>query len=115
MLSELSYVSIYWLYIRTALFILLTLLILRSIFQVLRSISHAETFHKANAHHFRSIGSYTLILFVLGSFNFGMYQGEGQFFFQLAFGPLLFALAAFVLAEVFREGSKLQEDKNLVV
>lgn len=114
-LSELNYGMIYWLYLRGAFFFTLTVLILRKIILILRSINTLQTFYQDNIKHFQAIAQYAFLAFLLSCFNFSYLNGNSEISFKFAFTPLAFALGALVLAEVFKEGKQLLEDQNLII
>lgn len=115
LMSDISRGMLYWLCLRMTLFFALTILITRSALQILRSISNLSTFYRDNPHHFKSIAFYSLIAFVFSTFNFFTHKGSTELYLKTAFGPLILAVAALVLAEVFKEGKKLLEEQNLII
>jgi hypothetical protein len=115
LLSQLSVGMLYWLYLRTLLLLSLTFLIFRSVLQILGSIESLKTFRQDNIVAFQKIGKYTLGIFVLTSFNIWIVPGDSNLNLTLAFGPLLIAVFALVMAEVFKEGNRLMEDSNLTI
>lgn len=113
--SQLSAGMLYWMFFRTLLLLSLTFLIFRSLRQILNSIESLKTFRQDNIAAFRKIGKYALGIFVLASFNLWVEPGDSNLNLTLAFGPLLIAVFALVMAEVFKEGNRLMEDSNLTI
>lgn len=74
-----------------------------------------NTIINGNIQHFRKLALYGGLTFLLSSFNLSPLGGKWTFHLALAFGPLLFTVACLVLAEVFREGEALEEDKASIV
>ena len=57
----------------------------------------------------------TLLYFLL-TFKNSLYFGQGGFSqTSISFTPLLFALISFILAEIFKEGNKLQQENELTI
>lgn len=115
LLSELAVGMLYWMYLRIILFTGLTFLMVRSVRDILSSIQSLETFRNDNVVAFRKIGRYAWWIFVLSSFNFRILEGNSDLLLTLALGPLLIAVFAYVMAEVFREGNRLMEDNHLTI
>lgn len=115
LLSELFPVMLYWLYVRTLILLTLTYLIFRALRSVLSSIRSLETFRNDNISAFQQIGKYALWIFFLTSFNLWIVPGDSNVNLNLALGPLLIAVFAFIMAEVFKEGNQLMEDSKLTI
>ncbi len=115
LLSNLNHMMVYWLLLRGAFFVFLTVAILRKVILILQSLQNTRTFYIGNIGHFRSIASLAFLGFIMSCFNFSYLDNGLQFSFTIAFGPLLLAVASLVLAEIFKEGSQLMEDKNLII
>lgn len=115
LLSETSYVMMYWLLIRGVFFYVLTIVIIKKIIRILESIRSLKTFYMDNIRHFRTLARYAFLGFIVSSVNFSYFDDELSILIGTAFGPLLVAAACMVLAEIFEEGRNLMEDKNLIV
>ncbi len=114
-LSEISPIMVYWLLLRTSLFVFLSIKMIQSALRIISSMQSLQTFYLGNIKHLRSIGLFAFFSFLLSIFNFYYSQGGFNFHFKTAFAPLILAIASYVLAEVFREGAKLVEEKNLII
>lgn len=114
--------TIYLIYFKfTCIFILLFLSI-KEFQNIIQSVKRLDTFRQNNIISFRQIGKYSILYFLLIllyfalSFNNSLYFGQGTFSqTSISFTPLLFALISFILAEVFKEGNKLQQENELTV
>ena len=89
---------------------------------IIQSVKRLGSFHLNNIISFRRIGKYSILYFILTLFYFGLtfnnslYFGQGGFSqTSISFTPLLFALISFILAEIFKEGNKLQQENELTV
>ena len=114
-MSDLSWRSMAWLYLRTMAFIVIFLGIFWYCCQILLSIKDMNSFHKANITYFRRLGYLFLIASLLASGNVNWEYGLSSLHLSPQIGGLAFCLAAFVMAEVFSEGKKLLEDKRSII
>ena len=121
-LEKLTTTTIYLIYFKfTCIFILLFLSI-KEFQNIIQSVKRLDTFRLNNIISFRRIGKYSILYFILTllyfilSFNNTLYFGQGGFSqTSISFTPLLFALISFILAEIFKEGNKLQQENELTV
>ncbi|NQY27942.1 MAG: DUF2975 domain-containing protein [Flavobacteriaceae bacterium] len=121
-LEKLTTTTIYLIYFKfTCIFILLFLSI-KEFQNIIQSVKRLDTFRLNNILSFRQIGKYSILYFILTllyfilSFNNTLYFGQGGFSqTSISFTPLLFALISFILAEIFKEGNKLQQENELTV
>lgn len=114
-MSELNHGMVYWIFIRSSFFLIISILILQKVIKVLQSIKSLKTFYKDNIIHFQQMAKLAFVAFLLSCFNIDYHDGEYGFHLKSAFGPLIFALACLVLAEIFKEGRRLLEDQKLIV
>lgn len=114
-LSQVSAGMLYWLYLRTLVIMTLTFFMFRSVRRILGSIKSLKTFCQDNIIAFQRIGKYALGIFVLTSFNLWIVPGDSDVNLNLALGPLLVGIFSLVMAEVFKEGNQLIEDRNLMI
>ena len=121
-LEKLPTTTIYLVYFKfTCIFILLFLSI-KEFQNIIQSVQRLDTFRLNNIQSFRQIGKYltlyfilTLVYFIL-AFDNTLYFGQGGFSqTSISFTPLLFAIISFILAEIFKEGNKLQQENDLTV
>ena len=121
-LEKLTTTTIHLIYFKfTSIFILLFLSI-KEFQNIIQSVKRLDTFRLNNIISFRQIGKYLILYFILTllyfilSFNNTLYFGQGGFSqTSISFTPLLFALISFILAEIFKEGNKLQQENELTV
>lgn len=121
-LGKLTTTTIYLIYFKfTCIFILLFLSI-KEFQNIIKSVKRLDTFRLNNILSFRQIGIYSILYFILTllyftlTFNNTLYFGQGGFSqTSISFTPLLFALISFILAEIFKEGNKLQQENELTV
>jgi hypothetical protein len=120
-LSSLGTGMLLWIFLMMGLRIGMLYLISLETIQVLKNVRDLNTFYQGNISSFRKMAVWGLIMAVLGSFSFLSYfnADQNQVFERLSFSPALgaigFSLACFVLAEVFKEGRVLQEDKESIL
>ena len=121
-LEKLTTTTIYLIYFKfTCIFILLFLSI-KEFQNIIQSAKRLDAFRLNNILSFRRIGKYSILYFILTllyfilSFNNTLYFGQGGFSqTSISFTPLLFALISFILAEIFNEGNKLQQENELTI
>jgi len=115
MLNDLNAGMVWWLLIRTILFFGLMLLVLFRVLAVLKSVNSLNTFYDGNVHHFQFMAKLGLATVIISCFNFYNTDVASDINFTLPFGPAAFMLACLVMAEVFKEGKQLVEDKNMII
>lgn len=115
LLSELTPGMLYWTYFRSLALLSLMFLIVKAVLRILGSIQSLETFRQDNVIAFQKIGKYAIGIFILTSFNVWIVPGDSNINLNLPLGPLLLAVFALVMAEVFKEGNRLMEDSNLTI
>lgn len=114
-LDMMSTKFLYISFFRMACPLLLLFLSIREFERVIRSVRNLSTFRNANVKSFRRIGMYALIYFFIDGFTFYGYGGLISTSFSPTLTPLMMALFAFIMAEIFKEGSLLIEDKELTI
>lgn len=94
----------------------LVFLLLSQLLKVINSISSLKTFIGQNVSSFKRIGYMLVILFFLRMFGFNVTDsGVSTVNFSFDLAPLVGALIAFILMEIFKEGNKLREDSQLTI
>ncbi|NBB77624.1 MAG: DUF2975 domain-containing protein [Bacteroidetes bacterium] len=114
-LGDLNRFMVFWLYFQIIFYLGIFALIIQKVQTILNSITQLKTFIMDNIRSLRDMAKLGVVLFLFSSFQFFYANGDANFSIQIAMGPLLFTLACLVLAEVFNEGRKLLEEKNLIV
>jgi len=115
LMSEINQWLLYWIFIRGLIFIVLTVLITLSALRIIRSIRSLRTFYRDNVRQFKRIAFYGFIAFFFSLFNISYLDGQFDLHLKTAFGPLVLAIGALVLAEVFKEGAQLLDDQKLII
>ncbi len=91
-------------------------LIFSELIKVVQSIKSLKTFTNNNIQAFKNIGIYLLIIFALGAISLNIGEGDSyRFSFSIKFYPLIGALFALLMAEIFKEGNRLREENELTV
>jgi hypothetical protein len=114
-IGEIQPIFIYLIYLQIVTVFILSWLAIREVRNVIRSLQQLQTFQDNNVKAFRKIGMYFLINFVLSCFSFFMVgkRIELTFDFDIYFATL--AVISYILAEIFKEGNRLQEEHQLTV
>ncbi|MBB6610963.1 DUF2975 domain-containing protein [Pontibacter sp. Tf4] len=114
-LTQINQQSLYTHYVQTAGYFILLILIINQITNIIGSVKILETFRRDNCSAFRKIGFYCLAIALLTFFKW--YEIESNYFMSVSLKPipLSFALGAFILAEIFKEGNKLYEAEQLTI
>ena len=114
-LSQLSHVSFYIHFLQTVGHFIILILIVNQIIRVIRSVKALETFRGDNSQAFRKIGVYCVAIALLTCFKWFEVSNHERMSFSVGVVPLAFALGAFILAEIFKEGNKLYEAEQLTI
>lgn len=114
-LSKLPNAMMYWIVVRTLAFVVLVRAIIRSSLKILSNIATLKTFYDENIKSFEAMTRYGFIIALLSAFNFMYFDGHFTASFSFPFGPLIFALACGILAQVFSQGRTLSEEQKLIV
>lgn len=114
-LSDLGPTIKIWVLIRGAIFSLLLFLVVNRVINILRSVSSREAFYRGNVVNFKRMALYGFMASALSAFNFMQIGGTSFWHFSLPLAPISFALGCLVLAEIFKEGQALAEDKQSIV
>lgn len=111
-----SAISYYSNWIQVLIQLLLMLLVWQNLIRILRSVASLKTFITENAQYFIKVRNLLLVIWLLNIFHFFQALGSAvQFRMNMALPILLFALAAHILALVFREGQRLADEQKLIV
>ncbi|WP_299824283.1 DUF2975 domain-containing protein [uncultured Pontibacter sp.] len=114
-ITDLNHQSLYVFYLQSVGLLVFWLLIIQEIKSIIKSVKGLETFRSSNSKAFRKIGKYCLGIALLSAFKWIGLEGHSFFGLYFQFMPLAFAMAAFILAEVFEEGNKLYEAEQLTI
>lgn len=114
-LDEMSTGSLYVTYVRFSILLLIVFLSIGEFKKIMISVQNRHTFQNNNVKSFRKIGTYCIIYFFVSSFYFYQFKEADFTGMSVSFTPALFALFAFIMAEIFKEGNSLLEDKELTI
>lgn len=114
-MDKMNTASLYITYLRISCLFVLLFLATREFEKIMKSVRNLSTFQDANFNSFRRIGRYALIYFFVASFYTYEFSDIGYSGFNISFTPLIVMLFAFIMAEIFKEGSTLLEDKELTI
>ncbi|MBC5775342.1 DUF2975 domain-containing protein [Pontibacter sp. KCTC 32443] len=114
-LSQISNISFYFHFLQTVGHFIILILIVNQVTRIIRSVKALETFRGDNSQAFRKIGIYCVALALLGCIKWFEVSNHTRMSFSVGAIPLAFALGAFILAEIFKEGNKLYEAEQLTI
>jgi hypothetical protein len=114
-LNQLNHASLYIYYLQALGLSVFWLLIIQEIKRIVRSVKGLQTFRSSNSKAFKNIGLYCLGIALLSAFKWVGLDGYSFFGIYFQFTSLTFALGAFILAEIFKEGNKLYEAEQLTI
>lgn len=115
LLSDLGAVAKLWILARVSVFFILLILGVSRVINILRSVGSREAFYAGNVSNFKRMANYGFIGAILSAFNFLQVDSSTFWHFSLPLAPLSFALACLVLAEIFKEGEALVEDRQSII
>lgn len=113
--TQMTKISLYTTYFRFIVLLTLLYLATRSFIKIIKSVQNLKTFRNDNVRSFRRIGKYVFIYFLVSSFYYYGFNNISKSGFYISFTPLIICLMAFILAEIFKEGNLLLEDKELTI
>jgi len=114
-LEKVHLATLVYLYLQQIISLGLLYLITREVLKVINSVQVLDTFRTGNVQSFRRIGFMCLGLSLVQWVTFFMAEGHSTFGFSIEVTPLVFMLAAFILAEIFKEGNQLYEQEQLTI
>ncbi len=114
-LAQVHWYSLYFMYAQMASVLLIFYRITREVLKVISSVRALNTFGAGNVQSFRRIGFMCLLLSLVQWFSFFIAEGHSIVKFSVEVLPLVFMLAAFVMAEIFKEGHELLEQEQLTI
>jgi len=114
-LNELNAFSVYYIFCQTLLSIILSLFMVREVIRILKSVQERQTFTAINVKSFRLLGYLCLAMLALNSIGYLSTNQDSNLSFSLNFTVLAFMLAAFIMAEIFKEGQNLSEQDQLTI
>ena len=107
--------SLYIIYLKYILILLLTYLCINEFQKIIQTTKKYNPFLKNNIKSFRSIGKYLIVYFITTSVSITYYQDGGFSKISLSIGSITLIIVSFILAEIFKEGNKLQQENELTI
>lgn len=114
-LGELKTVSLYLMFLEWIITIALIYLGIKEFQKVMASVRTLRTFARSSIKSFRRIGIYALIFFIITNHYILWFEGEAKIELSISFIPLIYALLAFIMAEIFKEGNALKQENDLTI
>ena len=114
-LNDLTSVSVYVTFLQVVLSITLSLLMVREVNSILKQVSESNVFVRSNAQSFRALGWLCLAMSALNCIRVIATVQNAAVSFNPSLSLLLFMVAAFIMAEIFREGHNLAERDRLTI
>lgn len=114
-LDKLKFSSLYFNYIKLSIVLFFSFLCIKEFQNVIESVKEIKTFQKRNVSSFTRIGNYLLIIFILMCYSSITFEQGGISSLNISFTLLIPSLIAYIMAEIFKEGSKLSEENKLTV
>lgn len=114
-LDQMTTTSLYLTYARYSGLLIFLFLSIREFNKAIKSVQNLKTFKNDNVKSFRRIGQYVIFYFLLSSVYSYQFKEVGFSGFEVSFTPLIIALLAYIMAEIFKEGQLLLEDKELTI
>lgn len=112
---------LFWIFIKMTAALGLMFMITGEVISILKNFKNLGTFYEGNIRSFRRIGIWALLLAGLYAFRYLTYSSEDgtvvfdRLMLNIPFDLIALSLGGFVLAEVFKEGKLLQEDKESIL
>ena len=113
--GKLKTVSLYLNYFKLLIVIALVFLIIRAFERIMLSVKALSTFSNNNVQLFRKIGVYVVFISILISYTVLRFENGIQSKAYMSIFPVIFALLAFIMAEIFKEGKSLRDENDLTI
>ena len=114
-LNDLNRASLYFTFFQLVLGMILSMLMVQEVRKILKSVQDLETFNSRNVKAFRTLGYLCLAMAALNSVLILSTNQDAIKNFSVDFTSLSFMLAAFIMAEIFKEGQNLSEQDQLTI
>ena len=102
--------SLYFMYLQSTALLWCFLLVFKEAINIITSVKLRQSFRIENYRSFRNIGKYFFYIFCLSGFCFIASEFGNFYGVYVHLTPLLFMMAAYIMAEIFKEGHVLQEE-----
>jgi hypothetical protein len=107
--------SLYFNYMKFIIVLTFVFIAVKEFQKIIESVKRVETFGVENVKSFRRIGVIVLIYVVLMSYSSIIFNQGGFRGFGFSIYPLILALLAFIMAEIFKEGAFLKQENDLTI
>ena len=114
-LNEIKNSSLFLNYFQFSIILLFIFLSVKEFNKIINSVKNLQTFQNNNVNSFRKIGKFIFMIFLLMSFSLTPIKEVSKVGFHIEFTPLILTLLAFILAEIFKEGSLLKQENDLTI
>lgn len=114
-IGNLKTISLYVIYFKALIVMVLIYLSITAFEKIMLSVKSLKTFSTSNAKRFRKIGKYILVIIILTNVTILRFESGTLSKISISLTPLLCALLAFVMAEIFKEGHSLKEENDLTI
>lgn len=107
--------SLYGMYLKYVGVLIILFLSVKEFQKIMESVKETKTFRENNVASFRRIGQLIFVYTVLTSFTAISFENGSWRGVSLSFIPPSFILLAFIMAEIFKEGTLLREENDLTI
>ena len=107
--------SLYVMYLKLSLVLILLFLCIREFQKVIESVKGIKTFGENNVLSFRRIGRFILAYAILTSYTSMSFENGGFTGVYISFTSLFLVLFAFIMAEIFKEGFLIKQENDLTI
>jgi hypothetical protein len=114
-ISNITTYSYCIIYLKFITMLILLYLCTKEFQNIIQSVKSFSTFKQNNVLSFKRIGKYLLIYFAITSYSVIYYNEGGISSLNFNFTTILCILISFIMAEIFKEGNKLQLENDLTV
>ncbi len=114
-LTSWNTLSLYFTFLQYTASLILIFLSIDEFKKILLSVKNLQTFRNTNVHAFRKIGFYCLLISFLNIFSYYEFSNYSKITFSISLNTLPFALFAFILSEIFKEGNNLKKENELTI
>jgi len=113
--GQLKTVSLYITYFKTLMISVLVFMSVNAFQKITISIKNSETFSANNSKLFKNIGVYIIGIVIIASYSVMRFESATQFRLEISLTYLIYALLAFIMAEIFKKENALKQEKGLIV
>ena len=114
-IEKLTLFSHYLIYFRILLIFVLSIMTTFEFLKVIKSVRSISIFRRTNVSSLQNMGKYMFGYLLISGFNIAYFTYSYFYEFTVDFVLLAIIALIFILAEVFKEGNRLQEENQLTV